>query len=67
MTWSLIGGSAAGLALAIIFHSPAAPPPPDFDGDGFDDLVVPVSKEDVGTLVDAGSVNVLYGSAAGIV
>jgi hypothetical protein len=38
----------------------------DFDGDGFCDLAVGVPGEDVGTLVDAGAVHVLYGSAAGL-
>ena len=47
-------------------------PPPvskraDFDGDGFADLAVGVPDEDVGAVGDAGSVQVLYGSAAGIV
>jgi FG-GAP repeat protein len=45
------------------------PPPPvrsDFNGDGFADLAVGVYIEDVGSLVDAGAVNVLYGSAAGL-
>jgi disulfide bond formation protein DsbB len=37
----------------------------DFDGDGFDDLVIGVDEEDVGTVDDAGAVHVLYGSAAG--
>jgi FG-GAP repeat protein len=38
----------------------------DFNGDGFADLAIGVSAEDVGTIVDAGAVNVLYGSAAGV-
>jgi hypothetical protein len=38
----------------------------DFDGDGYDDLAVGVPGEDVGALADAGGVNVLYGSAAGL-
>lgn len=38
----------------------------DFDGDGFADLAVGVSLEDVGAVVDAGAVNVLYGSADGL-
>ncbi|KAB2968982.1 MAG: hypothetical protein F9K18_02030 [Thermoanaerobaculia bacterium] len=38
----------------------------DFDGDGFDDLAAGVPGEDVGALADAGGVNVLYGSAAGL-
>jgi hypothetical protein len=35
----------------------------DFNNDGADDLAVGVPGEDVGSIVDAGSVNVLYGSA----
>jgi hypothetical protein len=38
----------------------------DFDNDGFDDLVIGASGEDVGTVVDAGAVNVLFGSTAGL-
>jgi hypothetical protein len=45
---------------------PAAQVTSDFNGDGFQDLAVGVYLEDVGTLVDAGAVNVLYGSAGGL-
>ena len=38
----------------------------DFDGDGRDDLAVGVPGEDVGASADAGGVNILYGSAAGL-
>ena len=38
----------------------------DFDGDGFADLAVGVSLEDVGVVVDAGAVNVLYGTVGGL-
>jgi hypothetical protein len=38
----------------------------DFDGDGFDDLAIGVPEEDVGGASDAGAVNVLFGSAAGL-
>ncbi len=38
----------------------------DFDGDGYDDLAVGVPGEDVGALAEAGGVNILFGSAAGI-
>jgi hypothetical protein len=42
----------------------------DFDGDGFDDLAVGVPRDDLpqrtGSVPDAGSVNVLYGSASGL-
>jgi disulfide bond formation protein DsbB len=43
----------------------------DFDNDGFDDLAVGVPREDIrtgsGAIRDAGAVNVLYGSAAGLI
>jgi disulfide bond formation protein DsbB len=38
----------------------------DFNGDGFDDLALGVPFEDVGAIADAGAVNVIYGSAAGL-
>jgi hypothetical protein len=38
----------------------------DFNGDGRDDLAVGVEAEDVGDVVDAGMINVLYGSASGL-
>src|SRR6266540_3178625 len=38
----------------------------DFNNDGRTDLAVAVLFEDVGTIVDAGAVTVLYGSAAGL-
>jgi len=44
----------------------------DFNGDGFSDLAIGVQSEDIsgflgGTVTDAGAVNVLYGSATGLV
>jgi hypothetical protein len=38
----------------------------DFNGDGYDDLAVGVSGEDVGDISAAGAVNVIYGSAGGL-
>ena len=38
----------------------------DFDRDGYDDLAIGVPDEDVGTIVDAGGVAVLYGSPSGL-
>jgi hypothetical protein len=38
----------------------------DFDGDGFADLAVGVIFEDLGAIVDAGAVNVLYGTVSGL-
>jgi hypothetical protein len=47
---------------------PSGIPPPtsDFNGDGYADLAVGVPFEDIGPVVDAGGVNVLYGSASGL-
>jgi hypothetical protein len=38
----------------------------DFNKDGFADLAIGVKNEDVGSLVDAGAVNVIYGSPSGL-
>jgi hypothetical protein len=42
----------------------------DFNGDGFDDLAIGVTQEDVdtgrGTIGEAGAINVLYGSSNGL-
>ena len=38
----------------------------DFNGDGTGDLAVGVPYEDVGSAVDAGAVNIVYGSATGL-
>ena len=38
----------------------------DFDHDGADDLVVGVPSESVGSIFDAGAINVVYGSAGGL-
>ena len=38
----------------------------DLDGDGTDDLAIGVPSEDIGSVVDAGAVLVLYGSGAGL-
>ena len=38
----------------------------DFNGDGFDDLAIGTSGEDIGAAADAGAVNLLRGSAAGL-
>lgn len=35
----------------------------DFNGDGYDDLAIGAPNENWGTIVDAGAINVLYGSA----
>jgi hypothetical protein len=62
----------AGLAVpALLVVAPPAGAarvslPSDFDGDGYADLVIGVPGEDVGTIRDAGVVNVLYGSRTGL-
>ncbi len=38
----------------------------DFDKDGFDDLAIGVPMESIGTIAGAGAVNVLYGTATGL-
>jgi len=38
----------------------------DFNGDGFDDLAIGAPFEDVGSIVDAGGVEVIYGSSSGL-
>ena len=38
----------------------------DFDGDGYADLAIGVPNEDLGTIEDAGGINVLYGSSSGL-
>lgn len=38
----------------------------DFDGDGYADLAIGVVHEDLGAVVRAGAVNVIYGSAGGL-
>jgi hypothetical protein len=38
----------------------------DFNGDGFGDVAVGVPFEDIGSVVDAGEVNVVYGTSAGL-
>src|SRR5262249_53418060 len=38
----------------------------DFNGDGRDDLAIGVILENVGSVVDVGATNVIYGSASGL-
>lgn len=38
----------------------------DFDGDGYDDLVIGIPDEDISAVVDAGGMMVMYGSASGL-
>jgi hypothetical protein len=39
---------------------------PDFNGDGCADLAIGVPREDVGSVTDAGMVNVIYGGSQGL-
>jgi FG-GAP repeat len=59
-----------GLTMALIpSHILAARPaamPSDFNGDGYADLAIGVPFEDVGSKMDAGAVNVIYGSSKGL-
>jgi hypothetical protein len=66
----------AGLVTLLVSVRPAAGQPErapaaqqarvDFNDDGFADLAVGAPLEDIGAAGDAGSVNVLYGSATGL-
>lgn len=38
----------------------------DFNGDGYEDLAIGVAKEDIGSTIEAGAVNVLYGDSGGL-
>jgi len=57
------GGGVPGVAEASDFFG-AALAGGDFDNDGFADLAIGAPFEDVGSVFDAGAINVLYGSAA---
>jgi hypothetical protein len=62
--WQGTGGAAGTAETADVFaHALAAG---DFDGDGPSDLAIGVAREDVGAGLDAGAVNVLYGSTGGL-
>jgi hypothetical protein len=39
----------------------------DFNGDGYDDLAIGVSGEDIGAISNSGAVNILYGSSNGLI
>ncbi len=56
----VLGGAEAGDSFG---HSVASG---DYDGDGFVDLAIGAPGEDIGAIVDAGAVNVLYGSGSGL-
>jgi hypothetical protein len=58
---------AAAAVMMLTTSSFAAPPRPDFNGDGFDDLAIGVPNDEVAGVFNAGSVQIIYGSASGLV
>jgi FG-GAP repeat len=60
-----IAGALAGTSTVTAAQA-AGPLQADFNNDGADDLAVGVRGEDVAGAADAGAVNVLYGSGAGL-
>ena len=65
-----MGLIAALLAAAVtgmnVRATPLASARCDFNNDGFDDLALGVPGENVGSIANAGAVNVIYGSVAGL-
>ena len=61
--WRIIIGCSA---IALTANIARADRGADFNGDGFDDLVVGVPEANVGAVYDAGAVHVIYGSANGL-
>ncbi|HKE99268.1 MAG TPA: FG-GAP repeat protein [Actinomycetes bacterium] len=65
----VVGALSAAPAVARSMTAAQGPPArtlqADFNNDGADDLAVGVPGEDVGGVLDAGAVNVLYGGTAG--
>jgi len=57
---------ALGLIALLLTGAGWAPGPADFNGDGLADLAIGVHMEDVRSIVDAGAVNVLYGTKNGL-
>jgi FG-GAP repeat len=62
--WAVAGALAEGPSAAA--PTAAGSVRVDFNNDGFADLAVGVPEEDVGSVVDGGAVNVLYGSPDGL-
>jgi hypothetical protein len=61
-----VGMSSTALGLADSAAAAAESLQADFNNDGFADLAIGVPAEDVGSVIDAGAVNVLYGTATGL-
>ncbi|MCO7225977.1 phosphatidylinositol-specific phospholipase C domain-containing protein [Pleionea sp. CnH1-48] len=38
----------------------------DFNNDGYQDLVIGVPREDIGSILDAGAINIIYGGSEGL-
>jgi hypothetical protein len=68
----LLANSAGGAAVTAEQPAQALPPAtdharqPDFNGDGCVDLAISVHREDIGSVMDAGMVNVIYGGSQGL-
>ena len=60
-----VAATAIGPAAPVSAATNAATPS-DFDGDGYVDLAIGAPGEDIGSRLDAGLVNVLYGGAGGL-
>lgn len=63
LSWTFFMTSFASYTLPRAF---ATPDIIDFNGDGFEDLALGVPHESIGTTVNAGAVNVIYGSPGGL-
>ena len=61
----MITPAAAPVEVGLAAPNTSAAMPYDFDGDGYADLAIGVPTEDVGSIKDAGAVQILFGSATG--
>ena len=59
--WNMAGAAEAGARYGKALAAG------DFDGDGRDDLAVGIPREDLGSIKDAGAVQLYYGGASGLV
>lgn len=66
-SWTGVGGAGTiGGAIETGDHFGQTLLAHDFDRDGFDDLAIGVPREDIGDVVNAGAVHVLFGSDVGV-